>query len=89
MKNVDDIKFAGQDVLSRMQLRNIRGGDDGAISGRCTVTYTTPTNSTPQTIAYTVTGTCTQQSSKMNKLCVDNITVGLFATCGYNCECDD
>lgn len=79
----------GYQIFSREELRKIKGGDGGFTSGRCSMTYTTPSNPNPQTVFYTLSGSCSQQSSSMNTMCVNNITVGLFVTCGYNCECDD
>ncbi|WP_316838294.1 hypothetical protein [Pedobacter nutrimenti] len=76
--------FAGAEVLSRAQLKKVIGGTGGT----CTMTYTTPNNSSSQTVSYSVGGTCAEQSSSMKKMCVDNITVGLFASCKYDCGCD-
>lgn len=80
--------FQKGEVLTRGQLKKIKGGDSSGSGGQCTVTYTTPTNSTPQTIPYSVAGSCTNQSDRMRSLCVDNITVGFFVTCKFDCGCD-
>lgn len=78
--------FSVKEVLSKAQLKKIMGGE--SFFGDCSVTYTTPSDPTPQTISYSVGGTCAQQSNSIRELCVNNITVGTFATCRYDCGCD-
>jgi hypothetical protein len=80
------LQLGAAEVLTRAQLKNVLGGDDGG--GTCTLTYTTDSDPTPKTISYTVSGSCSQQSSSMNAMCVDNITLDLFKTCRYDCGCD-
>lgn len=78
--------FTGVLPLGKEVQKNIKGGV--AASGTCVLTYTN--GNTTAVIVAEFSGSCSQQSSGANSLCVD-ILGDMNASgdrCRYNCGCD-
>jgi len=80
-------------VLSKVDQRHIVGGlyatveEDVGYGGACKYSGTMSNGQTWTNTVYMY-GSCSQQSSGMNNLCVGLITDGYLGNCHYDCGCD-
>lgn len=64
--------------LSKAEQKKVRGGE------YCNINYGTQTTA----ILMRADATCAEQSAAANSYCVNLISSGTTAQCGYDCSCD-